>query len=417
VRILFLTHYYAPELGAPQTRLRETAGGLRELGHTVRVLTGPPHYPDGVVQPGYRPWRAAVEQIDGVRVRRLPMWPRRNGGFLDRTIDQGSFAAVALTAIGEAAWADVVLVESPPLFLGATAAWYRALARRPYVFHVADPWPDFPIAMGALENPVARRVALALESLAYRHASFVTTVTPGLVELLDRKPAAHGKVRLVPNGVDTCRFDPARRIEEARASLGWPEARLHLVYAGSVGLAQGLGTLLDAAEPLRDSGIVVHIVGEGFERASLQRAGAARGLTHVHFEAALPPDRIPDLLAAADGVLVMLREGPLYEHALPTKLLEGLAAGRPIIASAGGEAARIVAESGAGIVAPPEDAAGLRRGIEELAGADRTAMGRAGRTVAERFDRVAVVKRLASVLVEAASARGGGTTPRSVGEG
>jgi len=403
MKILILTHYYPPELGAPQTRLRETAACLGSLGHTVRVLTGPPHYPDGRVRPGYRAWRPSVELIDDVRVRRLPMWPRSNGGFLDRVVDQGSFAAVAMTAIGEARWADVLLIESPPLFLGATAAWLHRITGRPYVFHVADPWPEFPIAMGALRNPIAQRAAFGLEALAYRHTAFITTVTPGLVELLDRKPAARGKVRLVPNGVDVTRFDPARRADEARASLGWPDAALTLVYAGSAGLAQGLGTLIDAAALLGDAGVVVHIVGEGFERERLEIEARRRGLRQVVFEPALPAARIPDVLAAADGVLVLLRSGPLYEHSLPTKLLEGLAAARPIVISSGGEAARIVAEGGAGVTAPPEDAAALRDAIERLAGADRSALGAAGRRIAQRYDRRRIVGDLAGILAAAAA--------------
>ncbi|HYN68590.1 MAG TPA: glycosyltransferase family 4 protein [Candidatus Eisenbacteria bacterium] len=403
MRVLFLTHYYPPEVGAPQTRLLETAAGLAALGHTVRVLTGPPHYPDGIVRPGYRAWQPSIELVDDVRVRRLPMWPRPNGGFLDRTIDQGSFAATAMTAVGDVRWADVVLVESPPLFLGATAAWHRLVTRRPYVFHVADPWPDFPIAMGALRNPIARRVAFRLEALAYRNASFITTVTQGLVDLLERKPTARGKVRLVPNGVDVTRFDPARRADAARAALGWPAAKLHLVYAGSVGLAQGLGTLLEAVAPLREHGVVVHVVGDGFERNELERRARERGMSHVRFEPALPAARIPDVLAAADGVLVLLRSGPLYEHSLPTKLLEGMAAGRPIVISAAGEGARIVAEGGAGLTAPPEDAAALRDAIKRLAHADRPMLGAAGRRIAEQYDRRVIVRKLAGILAEAAS--------------
>ncbi|MGZ6341015.1 MAG: glycosyltransferase family 4 protein, partial [Candidatus Limnocylindrales bacterium] len=330
MRVLLLTHYYAPELGAPQTRLGETAAELRQSGHHVRVVTGPPHYPDGVVRTGYSAARPSRESIDGIQVTRLPMIPRRNGGFLDRTVDQASFAAAALAAAPDARWADVLVVESPPLFLGGTAAIVRRLTGRPYLFHVADPWPDFPIAMGALANPLAQRVAYALENVAYRSASLVTTVTPGLVALLAAKPAAGGKVRLLPNAVDTRRFDPAADRGLARARSGWTEPGLHLVYAGSVGRAQGLGTLLDAVTSLRGHGLVVHVVGEGFERARLEAEAGDRGLGHVRFEAAVPSQRVPGLLAAADAILVMLRAGPLYEHSLPTKLLEGLAAGRPI---------------------------------------------------------------------------------------
>jgi glycosyltransferase involved in cell wall biosynthesis len=404
LRVAILSHYYAPELGAPQTRLRETAGVLGELGHEVRVVTGPPHYPDGVVRAGYRAGRPSLEAIDGIRVRRLPMIPRRNGGFVERTIDQASFAFAAMADLTDLRWADVLLVESPPLFLGVTAAWSRLVTGRPYVFHVADPWPDFPIAMGALADPTTQRVAFAMERLAYRRAALVTTVTPGLVELLDAKPAAQGKVRLVPNGVDTGRFDPGHDPVAARAALGWSEARLTLVYAGSVGLAQGLGTLLEAAAPLAGEGIAIHVVGEGYERERLAAEARERGLDHVTFEPAMAADAIPAVLAAADGILVMLRAGPLYEHSLPTKLLEGLAAGRPLVVSAAGEAAAIVTGAGAGHVASPEDPAGLRDAIRALAAEpDREARGRAGRRAAvATYDRRVVVERLAGYLAEAA---------------
>src|SRR5215212_9973500 len=121
MRVLFVSHYFPPELGAPQTRLLETAIGLRELGHEVRVLTGPPHYPTGRVQDGYSALRVRRELIDEVSTLRLPMIPRPNGGFADRLIDQLSFAITACTAIPIVRWADVLVVESPPLFLGATA--------------------------------------------------------------------------------------------------------------------------------------------------------------------------------------------------------------------------------------------------------------------------------------------------------
>jgi colanic acid biosynthesis glycosyl transferase WcaI len=411
MNILFLTHYYAPELGAPQTRLRETVRELRELGHAVRVLTGPPHYPDGVVRPGYRASRASRELIDGTLVHRLPMIPRRNAGFLDRIVDQASFAGVALTVVSEVRWSDVLLVESPPLFLGATAAFYHLIARRPYVFHVADPWPDIPIATGAISNPVAKRIGLWLEALAYRSAALITTVTPGLVEALAIKPGAHGKVRLLPNGVDTSRFDPQIDRLAARASLSWTADGFTLVYAGSVGLAQGLRTLLDAAALVQDRRVVIEIVGDGFERRTLEAEAASRGLRNVRFRDPVAAEHIPSVLAAADGILTLLRRDPIYDHALPTKLLEGLAAGRPLIVSAAGEARRIVTDGGAGLACEPENPVVLARTIEQLARTDPgelAAMGTAGRRLAETtYDRAVIVRRLAGYLAEA-------TAPRSI---
>jgi glycosyltransferase involved in cell wall biosynthesis len=406
-RVLLLTHYYYPELGAPQTRLGETARLLVEMGHEVRVLTGPPHYPNGHVRQGYSPVRLHRELVDGVSVTRLPMWPRPNRGALDRTIDQASFAAVAGAALYPARWSDVVLVESPPLFLGLTATWYRLVARRPYVFHVADPWPDFPIAMGALRQPVLQALARRVESSAYRHASLITTVTPGLVDLLERNPAAAGKVRLLPNGVDVSKFGSPTDVAVVRASLGWSEGRFVIVYLGSVGLAQGVGTLLDALEMHPGSNIEVHVIGEGFERSALEQSARRRGIVGVTFHSGIPATDAPRVLAAADAVLVMLRKGALYDHALPTKLVEGLAAGKPVIVSAGGEAARLVADSGAGFTAPPEDPVALRDAIAACAAAiDLPSRGAAGRQLAEAsFDRRMIIRQLARYLDEAATDR------------
>jgi glycosyltransferase involved in cell wall biosynthesis len=334
------------------------------------------------------------------------MIPRRNGGFVDRVIDQASFAMAALTAVGDVRWSDVTVAESPPLFLGITAALHRRVTGRRYLFHVADPWPDIPIATGALSNPVAIRVGLWLEELAYRSASLITTVSPGLVEAIDMKPGARGKVRLLPNGVDTRRFDPALDRGAARMALGWEPDVFTIVYAGSVGLAQGLGTLLDAAERLRDSRVAIEIVGDGFERLRLEDEARSRGLNNVHFRRSVPGDQIPIVLAAADGVLTLLRRNPIYDHALPTKLLEGLASGRPMVVAAAGDARRLVVEAGAGFACEPENPAQLADAIDRLAAAEPgvlMAMGDAGRQVAETtYDRAAVVRQLADYLAEIA---------------
>jgi glycosyltransferase involved in cell wall biosynthesis len=406
VRILFLTQYFPPEVGAAQTRLHETAVGLHDLGHDVTVLTGPPHYPDGRTRPGYSPWRVRREKLDGVRIVRLPVLVRPNRSLIERTIDQASFAMAAMAAWSVVARSEVVIVDSPPLFLGITAAFFRIVYRRPYLFHVADPWPDYPIEMGALRNPHVIRIARAIETLAYSGAALITTPTRPWVQRIAGHPSATAKVRLLVNGVDVSRFQPDRSPAEVRAELGWPEAMLTLVYVGSVGIAQGLDTLIEAAAPLGDAGVVVHVVGEGFDRDRLAREAADRGLDHIRFEAAVDRDGVPQILAAADGVLVMLRPEPINREALPTKLVEGLAAGRPLVVSADGHASDIVNDAQAGVTAPAGDAVALRRAILQLLESDeRSAMGVRGRALAETtYARAQVVRTLSEYLDEVRSA-------------
>jgi colanic acid biosynthesis glycosyl transferase WcaI len=407
MRAAFLTHYYAPERGAPQTRLRETIAGLAELGIESTVVTGPPHYPSGRVLDGRRLLWPRRDTIDGISVHRLPMIPRPNGSIVDRVIDQASFAAVAVAAAPIIRRSDVFVVESPPLFLGGSAAILRAITGRPFVFHVADPWPDFPIVAGALRGRIPIRLALELESLAYRRASVITTVTPPLVDRVARKSGAEGKVRLVSNSVDTRRFHPEMDAAKAKAELGWgPE--FTLVYSGTVGIAQGLETLIEAVRALPEIGVTVRVVGDGIEASALKARAQELGLSNIAFQPSMPADRVPTVLAAADAILVLLRAGPLYEESLPTKLLEGLAAGRPIVASADGYPATLIEESSAGLTSPAEDATALAEAIRAISvHPGRRAMGVAAADLAgARFTRMASVSALLDAMRAAIGGRG-----------
>jgi glycosyltransferase involved in cell wall biosynthesis len=316
-------------------------------------------------------------------------------------VGHGTFAAASLASLALARRHDVALVESPPLFLGVTARALRA-AGLPYVFHVADPWPDFPIAMGYLSSRLERRLAFGLEDFAYRGAAAITTVSQGLVDHLASKPSAAGRVELVPNGVDIRRFDLGLTPAAARLQLGWEES-FTVVYAGTVGLAQGVGSLLEAARSVVD-GIRIRVVGEGVEKPALETRARELQLANVAFHGSVQRTDVPMILAAADAGLVMLRRGRLYEDSLPTKLVETMAAGRPVIVSADGLPARIVESSGAGYVARAEDPAGLARAIRDCRqDADRARRGAAARACAEQdYERGAILDRLAEILRQAA---------------
>jgi glycosyltransferase involved in cell wall biosynthesis len=404
MRVVMLTHYWAPEVGAPQTRLAETARHLVAMGDEVRVITSHPHYPDGIVRSGYGPLTIRRETMDGIPVLRMPVLARPNSGFVNRIIDQASFAFSAAAAIEDVRWADVMLVESPPLFLGLTAPWLSRVAHRPYVLHVADPWPDYPIEVGALRGAFPIAIARRIERTAYEDASAITTPTEGCARLIREQPGSAGKVRVVPNGVDINRFHPTKSTSNARAELGWDQEPFTFVYCGSVGLAQGLSTLLDAAVQLGNSPHcsphVIHIVGGGVERDRLKVEALRSGLRNVVFHTPVAASLVPTLLAAADAALVLLRRGRLAEAALPTKFVEALAAGRPVVASADGDVRELVAEGNAGWAVPAEDAAALAqimaRAMNDPGLGERAAAAR--RLAVAKFSRAATANLTRAVL-------------------
>jgi glycosyltransferase involved in cell wall biosynthesis len=376
------------------------------MGDEVRVITNHPHYPAGIVPPGFHPITIRREVIDGIPVLRLPVLARPNTGIVDRIIDQGSFAFAAAAATEEVRWADVLLVESPPLFLGLTARWLSHVTRRPYVFHVADPWPDYPIEVGALRGSMAIRLARWLERVSYAGAHAITTPTRGCAAIIAPR-APLGSVRVIPNAVDTERFRLPMTRGEARTQLGWDPAVFTFVYVGNIGLAQGLGTLLKAANRLASTldqqRVAIRIVGDGPERTQLEAEALSTGLGIVKFDGSRAIDEIPTILTAADVALILLRRGKLAEAALPTKLVEAMAAGQPIVISADGDARSLVDDALAGWSAPAEDADALAAAMKQaMLDGGESLRGARGRAVAvNRFDRKQAVELIREVLISA----------------
>jgi glycosyltransferase involved in cell wall biosynthesis len=395
VRAVFLTHYYPPEVGAPQTRIGALTAGLARLGVETTVHTCFPHYPDGEIKDPYRNRLCEVEHEGGVRVVRSAVYPAANRGFARRLGGHLSFAASALATARAAGPADVVVVETPPLFLAAAAIAYARCKRAALVVNVADLWPDSAIELGALRSPAAIAAARALERAAYRAAAAISCATEGIVAALQQRPEATSKAVLMRPAVDLDRFDPSA--DGAPRADGVP---LRVLYAGTIGMAQGVGTLVEAAAICADA-VEVTIAGGGAEAAVLRARLAERGPTNARMLGVVPSRRIPELYAANDVAVVTLRDRPVFHGALPTKMLEAMAAGRPLVLAAHGEAAALVEASGAGIVVPPEDASALAEALRALAAdpALRARLGAAGRRAVERdFGREAWLRRWHELL-------------------
>jgi colanic acid biosynthesis glycosyl transferase WcaI len=397
VRVILLTHYYPPEVGAPQARLSALAEGLRHRGVEVTVHTGFPHYPDGVIQPPYRnrPW--SKEEANGVRVVRSAVYPAPNRGFARRIANHVAFATSALATAPAAGPADAVLVETPPLLLAGSAVAYARAKGAPLIVNVSDMWPDSAVELGTLRRPRLVAAARALEHACYRAAAAIVCPTRGIETALDGLDESRGKVHRIPPSVDPDLF---------AASPPRENGAFRVLYAGTVGMSQGVGTLMDAAELLEgDAGIEIVIAGDGAEGPELRRRLAEGRLANVTMLGRVPHQRIPELYADADAAVVLLRDKPLFEGALPTKMFEAMSVGRPLVLSAAGEAARLVEESSCGVVVPPERPRELAAAIGDLA-RDRERAGELGaagrRAVTERYSRAEAVDRWHRLLRDVA---------------
>ena len=292
---------------------------------------------------------------------------------------------------------DVVIGETPPLFTAGASVVIAKLRRAPLLLNASDLWPESAIQLGVLRNPRAIRAAQWLERFSYRHAARITVPTAGMVRILVEQGEPEGKPVHLPNAVDTERFTPP-----AAAS----EALTEVLYSGTVGLAQGVGTLLDAAAITRAAGspLTFRVVGDGAEREQLAADAERRGLDHVRFDGRRPGTEIPAIIAAADIAVMSLKDLPLFEDAIPTKLLEYMAAGKPIVAAASGNAARVVETAACGAFCPPEDPQALADALIGLAADPQAAfaMGLAGRAYAEaNVSRRAFVDKLEQLATEA----------------
>ncbi len=387
--ILFISRYYPPEKAAAAICVSETAKRLVKLGHRVTVLTTVPNYPTGIVPLPYRGRVLQEEDLDGVRVVRVWSYISANKGFLERIVAQLSFGCLAPLFGGKAIGRpDVIIVESPPLFNVIAARILAWLKHCPFIFWVADLWPEAAVQLGVLRNRALIRLAEWLEWSTYLRAGLIWAVSEPLRNLLISRGLSPERVFLLTNGVNTTTFRPLPQAQ-ARAELGWDD-RFTLLYAGNHGMMYSLEIILEAAEQMQDdTGIHIVFAGNGVKKEELVAYARRRGLNNVTFLDPVPHEQVPKLLAAADACLISLGKIPTAETMLPVKMLEAMACARPIVLAGDGEARRLTEKAGAAICVEPENTSALVSAIRYLREHPDLAqsMGQHGRTLAEaRFD-------------------------------
>jgi colanic acid biosynthesis glycosyl transferase WcaI len=370
LRILYVCQYFPPEIGAPAARASELAREWVKDGHLVTVLTGFPNHPNGIVPKEYK-WKLWLltirEDYYGVDVVRTWLAPFANRRSWERILNYASFCVSASIRCVFLRKYDVVIATSPQLLQGIVGLVLKYLKRTPFVFEVRDLWPESLQAVGAFSsNSTLVKCLRALANMLYRQSDKIVVVTPRFRSHLIELSAVPGeKIHVIVNGVDA-EFLAKGEDFDARKAYGL-EGYFVVSFVGTIGNAHGLDTLVNTARLMSNYAKVKFlVVGDGAEREKLVQDIANLGLTNIQIQGPQPRAKIPAILRASDVCLVMLKRSPVFETVIPTKMLEFMAAARPVILAVEGQAAEIVREARSGICIPPENPEALMKAIEYM---------------------------------------------------
>lgn len=362
MRVLILSIYHDPE---PIPKTGELARELHRRGHQVTVVTSYPHYPTGQLYPGYRlrPW--SWETREGVSVLRTFIFPYHGTSAPLRILNYVSWMISSIAGAWLTPRCDVIYVWHPPLTVGVSAWVISKLKRAPFVYDVQDLWPESALASGLLRPGALVRFLYRLAGWVYGRPARILVVSAQAASSLRAQGVDPTKLVVVKHWIEDSDFARPAALDVRREFNLKPG--FLVIFAGNLGLVQGLETVIEAAVRLRERNVQILLVGDGADRARLEQLVLTRGLDNVTFAGQHPARLMPTFFAAADALLVHLRPSEIAGHAIPAKTLAYFAAGKPIVCGVSGATADLVRDADAGVIVPPGNPEALAAGIQRLA--------------------------------------------------
>ncbi|STY27996.1 glycosyltransferase, group 1 family [Legionella wadsworthii] len=364
MRILILTQWFDPE---PTPRGLAFANALKQAGNDVEVITGFPNYPGGKIYSGYQmKWRKR-EYHNGILINRVALYPSHDQSALKRILNYGSFfLSSCLYGIFFAKKADIIYVYHPPITTGLSAAIIGFLRRTPFILDIQDMWPDTLRATGMLNKKGLLTIIETMCQWLYKRASRITVLSPGFKQLLIQRNVPAEKIEVIYNWCDE---ETIVNSTLAPAETYLKKENFNVVFAGTMGKAQVLDAVLLAAKKVSEINPRVNfvLIGGGIEKERLQQMAVDQSIKNIHFLPRVPTHEIGSILRASDVLLVHLKDDPLFEITIPSKIQAYLAIGKPILIAAKGDAVNLVLTAKAGMNTEPENVSRIAETVLQMA--------------------------------------------------
>ena len=365
MRILYLHQYFCPPEGASGTRSYEFGRRLVATGNTVDIITSSANLPKK-----WQNLRILYDiSFEGLDIHVCSVNYSNKMGPYQRLKAFGLFVYYSCKISHSLLKPDVVYASSTPLTIGLTGIYAAKYHKCPMVFEVRDCWPEVPIALGWLKNPLLQMLAYWLQKMIYSFSKHIIALSPDMKKYIVKRGVPDKKISVIPNCGDNQDFKPARCDFELRRQLGWPEDAIIAIHSGAMGQVNGLGEVLKMAKIIKSLAprVLCVLIGDGKERPALEARKATEGISNIVIQDSVTKKEMPSVLASADiGLMTVLPINELYANSA-NKFFDYLATGLPVVMNYEGWKAELIRKFGAGLVAPPGDTNAFAETVAQLA--------------------------------------------------